>query len=350
MGSGLDDLASIHHQNAVGVHHRGQPMGNYQCGAPFGQAVEGRPDVPFGFGIQRAGGLVKKQDWRVLEHRTRNGDALTLTTRELEPAVPDDRVVPVGQCRDEIMSGSRLGGLDDVFIAGIRAAKSNVCRRSVVEQGDVLADQRNAVAQARHGDVAHVLTIHGNRPTRGVVETQQQVHDGGFARAAGADKRDGAPGLNVEGDVFKRRLPGLVGKGCIGERHSAALELQGFGVGGIEDFGFLVEQIKAALHRGEAFLQSRVQISEAADGLIGEDDGGQKPDEFTQGSGARDNAPAAIGQHGSHGDTAEGFKDGIRAGAALHGLHDQVVDVVEQRVGAFALVGFHSVGFDQANA
>ena len=49
MGTALDDTPRRHHQNLIGVHHRGQAVGNDQGGAPHLYAVQFRLNRFFGF-------------------------------------------------------------------------------------------------------------------------------------------------------------------------------------------------------------------------------------------------------------------------------------------------------------
>jgi len=70
----------LHHHDAVGLEHRGQPVCDHQRGAPRHQALQRLLHRTLALRVQRAGGLVQQQDRRVLEQRTRDRDALLLAT------------------------------------------------------------------------------------------------------------------------------------------------------------------------------------------------------------------------------------------------------------------------------
>ena len=88
-------------------------------------------------------------------------------------------------------------GLLDLRVRRAGAAERDIGADGVVEERGFLRDERDRAAQARERDVAHVLAIDAHGAGGDVVEARQQVEDGGFARAGGADERDGFAGLDT---------------------------------------------------------------------------------------------------------------------------------------------------------
>src|SRR3954463_16288119 len=78
MQAALDDLAALDNQNGVGVHDGMQAVGDHDGSAVLAEMVDCFLHVFFGFRIQRRGGLIEQDDRRVLDQRTRYGDALAL--------------------------------------------------------------------------------------------------------------------------------------------------------------------------------------------------------------------------------------------------------------------------------
>ena len=64
------------------------------------------------------------------------------------------------------MRRRRLGGGDDVAFAGAEAPEGDVGADRVVEQRDVLADDRDRVAQRGERHVPHVLAVDDDRALR----------------------------------------------------------------------------------------------------------------------------------------------------------------------------------------
>ena len=54
--------------------------------------------------------------------------------------------------------------------------------------------------------LADIHAIHQDRAVGHIVEARDQVDDGGFTRAGGADEGGGLPGLGGEGDIVQHIL------------------------------------------------------------------------------------------------------------------------------------------------
>ena len=89
MASLFDDPPTIHDQDAVGRQHRGEPMGDDECGAALHHVVERFLHQHFILGVQRGGGLVKQQDRRILENGAGDGETLALAAREGDAALAE---------------------------------------------------------------------------------------------------------------------------------------------------------------------------------------------------------------------------------------------------------------------
>ena len=61
MGTLLDDLAVLHHQDHVGVPDGGEPVGNHEAGAIRAQRCHGTLHQHLGTRVDRAGRLVQDQ-------------------------------------------------------------------------------------------------------------------------------------------------------------------------------------------------------------------------------------------------------------------------------------------------
>ena len=78
----FNNLAMIDHEDAVGLAHGGQAVGDDEHGSALADAREVFLDDALGFVIEGAGGLVEDQDARVGNERAGDGDAL------VEPCSP----------------------------------------------------------------------------------------------------------------------------------------------------------------------------------------------------------------------------------------------------------------------
>src|SRR6185437_1137647 len=93
MPPALDDAAAVDDANFIGLRDGRQPMGDDDCRAPLAQRAQRPLDRLLGFGIERRSRFVQKDDRRVLEESSGDGDALTLSAGELHAMLAAGRVV-----------------------------------------------------------------------------------------------------------------------------------------------------------------------------------------------------------------------------------------------------------------
>src|SRR5215468_3679064 len=92
----FDDSPILDDEDAVGVHHGMQAVGDDDGRAPLAKVLDGALNLALGFRIERGGCLVEQDEGGVFEQGARDGDALALAAGELEPVLPDRRVIATG--------------------------------------------------------------------------------------------------------------------------------------------------------------------------------------------------------------------------------------------------------------
>src|SRR6267154_6454908 len=110
MGTLLDDLAAVEHQDAVEAAHRRQPVRDHDRGASLHEPLHRLLDQGLRFGIEARRRLVEDQNRRVCEKRARQRDALPLAARQLDAAFADQRAVALRQPQDELMRVGKTRG------------------------------------------------------------------------------------------------------------------------------------------------------------------------------------------------------------------------------------------------
>src|SRR5438132_12581446 len=93
VSAGFDDSALVEHDDTMRFSHRRKTMCNEKCGAVRHEPFQGIEEELLGLRIERAGGLIQHQHWRVLQNRARNGESLTLAARESHAAFAENSVV-----------------------------------------------------------------------------------------------------------------------------------------------------------------------------------------------------------------------------------------------------------------
>ena len=154
-------------------------MGDRNDGPPAHQAGQRFAYRFFGFAVKRGGRFIEQQDRRVLQERARDGNALTLTARQLDAAVADHGCKSFRQCLDEI--AARRDCRTQHFIVGsVRPPISDIFQDRAMEQRDVLRYHRDRLAQALLRHPRNVLAIDHDAALLDVVEPLQQHEQTGF--------------------------------------------------------------------------------------------------------------------------------------------------------------------------
>src|SRR5699024_6717335 len=97
-------------QDAVGVLHAGNALGNDQLGGAGDMLGKGLADLGVGGGVHRAGGVVQNQDLGPFQQRPRNAQPLLLPAGHVGAALLDPGVVPVGEAVDELVGAGGAAG------------------------------------------------------------------------------------------------------------------------------------------------------------------------------------------------------------------------------------------------
>lgn len=207
----FDDAALFQHDDAIGFLHGGEAVGDDESGASFHRGVESLLHQYFGFGVERAGGFVEQQQRCVLQDRAGDRDALALATGETGAAFAEKSSITVRQAVDEDVHQSRSRGGHHFRIAGGGAAVADVFQGVGREDHRILRDDGDFLAQVVQREVADVLAVEANAARRDVVKTQQELEEGGFARAGRSDQGYACAGRDGEIDVARAALCGRAG-------------------------------------------------------------------------------------------------------------------------------------------
>jgi len=262
MPAGFNNPALIQHDDQVGVKNRREPVRDANCGAAFHQFIKRGLHRAFGFGVERAGGLVQNQNRRVLQNGAGDGQALALAAGKGNPFFADDGVEAVGLLHDEFVGEGVFGGGDDFLARRAQPAQLDVPADGVVEQNIFLRDDGDLIAQIARGYFAQIHAADFDGALRGVVETQEQIGERGLAGAAGADQRDELAGFDGKIDVVQNRFFAVVKikvlKFDVGVRGVEHFRLRRFGHGVFEG-----EHLEDAFAGGTGLVKLVVEPREA---------------------------------------------------------------------------------------
>src|SRR6266568_1106227 len=172
--------------------------------ALFVEVVENLENLDAGTGIEVAGGLVGQDDERLIDERSRDGDALLLAAGEFEGFVVQAmaQAHPLGNLR-------RQG-------AAFRLRAALVIERhlDVLDDGQLLDEivglENKTNARPANGgqgvviQLGHIITAEQKTTAARTVQTAEEVEHGGLAAAGGPHDAEVVGGLNLQRYVAQR--------------------------------------------------------------------------------------------------------------------------------------------------
>ena len=245
------------------------------------------------------------------EHGPGDTQPLLLAAGDVGAALSHLGVEAVGEGHDEVVGLGVLGRLDHLLLGGVGPAPQEVLPDGAGEEDVVLEHHTDALAQLLQGVVPHVHPVQQHRTAGHVVETGDQVHQGGLSGAGAAHHGDELAGLDGEVNAAEHVLTGAAG--VVLEVHVLELhlalglgELSG-GEGAVLDGGLRLQHLvdTAGAGNGPGELEeAHAQHHDAHEDLedIG-DEGGEVANEHLP----ADDLAAAQVEH--------------RGGGAVHGHH-----------------------------
>ena len=250
----LDHVAVVHDENHVGVANRGEAVRDHKARTPHGQRVHGLLNQLFRTRIDRRGGLVENQNRRILNHGSRNGEQLLLTLRK-RGLVVKHCVIAIRQRHDVVMQTHGLACVLDLLVGDVRLRIRDVFTHCSMEHPRILQHHGELVVHvpARHG--SGVDAVDGDGAAGDLVEAHQQVDQGGFAAAGGADQGNALAGLNAQVHVFNQGHIRHIAELDMLKLHTACTVGQGNGIGGIGQDGVFVNKVEHTLRTGQGVLQ-----------------------------------------------------------------------------------------------
>src|SRR5262245_48136773 len=110
------DSSVAKHHDALGIANGREAMGDDEGGAIVSKLLQRVLHCLLALVIQRACRLIKNDDRRILEEDARDAQPLLLSTRELDSALTNIRIIAPRQRHDELVR-MRLFGCDDEVLA-----------------------------------------------------------------------------------------------------------------------------------------------------------------------------------------------------------------------------------------
>src|ERR1700691_1380928 len=137
------------------------------------------------------------------QKQARNCQALFLSAGKAIAALADQRVKPLGQRCDQWKYLRRSQCFRDFRVGCVGLGIEKIRADRIVEKVSVLRHDSYALTQRIELRIAHVNAVDEYGSALHVIETRNELGDGGFACSGRTDESDQLTWLDGEGDVAK---------------------------------------------------------------------------------------------------------------------------------------------------
>ena len=159
-------------------------------------------DQRVGLRIHRTGGVIKDQDLRLLEKRSRDTESLLLTTGHVVTALHDHRIVFIRKFLNEAVRLGQLTYSLHFLVAGVLITPADIFINASRKQDIFLQHHGHLVTQCLQIILAHIHAADLHAAAGHVVKTRDELHKRGLGTSRTADNTDDLTALNMKVYIF----------------------------------------------------------------------------------------------------------------------------------------------------
>ena len=159
MGPLFDNPPFVQHKDTIGMLDGGESVGDDERRPSASGARQRRLDKLLRSRIERRRGLVKYQNPRIAQQRSRNANSLTLALRKVDAALAHVRVQSLGQAFDELPGIRRARRCNDLRVGRSFQPKRDVVVDRASEEEGVLKDKPDVRSDVRELQVPQIVPV-----------------------------------------------------------------------------------------------------------------------------------------------------------------------------------------------
>ena len=181
MAAAFLDFAFIHVEDAGTVLDGGKAVGDDKGGTSFKKLVQAFLQDDFCLRIDAGGRFIQYQDFGIGQQGTGEGNQLSLSGGQAASSFIYLGMVAILHLHDEVMGTNGFGGTDNLFIRGGTVSVTDIIHDGAGKDKAVLHHDAHLGTQGMKSDLGYIGIINPDSAAADVVETAEQVDDGGFA-------------------------------------------------------------------------------------------------------------------------------------------------------------------------
>src|SRR5258707_5586436 len=170
----------------------------HQRCAPGHESLQCRDDQLLGLCVQPYRWLVKQQERRLPQDRSRNSQTLTLSAGKSYATLLQYGIVPLGKSTNKLIGICLLSSSNNLCFARPRSPIGNIFAHTGTEEHGLLRNQCYVLAQTGQREVADVSPVNPYLPFLRIIKALDEVQDAALASTRVTDQGHLHPRKDVE--------------------------------------------------------------------------------------------------------------------------------------------------------
>ena len=208
--SGQRQLALVQRIQEITHRKQGRAVGHHDYSARRSDVLEGVFQLDFGVTVKVGRRFIQQHHRRIANQCARNGDALSLPTRQTRTGLTNLGGIAIGQVDDKMVHAGFGGGLDDIFVAGVGFARCDVVANGTGEQHTFLGNVSQPVRKFAAGKLRNICAIKQDAASLRAVQPLNQFQQRGLAAAVAPHQCMNTAFGDINGDARHHR--GRIGR------------------------------------------------------------------------------------------------------------------------------------------
>ena len=209
-------------------------------------------------------GFIENKDAGIRQDGAGDGKQLPLALTQVAGPLREPGLIPVRQLTDEVIGIRQPGCFHAFFIGCLESPVAQVFHYGIGEEECILQDDPQLPAEICFRNVANVVSIDRDTALVYLIESRQQIDNGGLSGACRTHQGDRLAGFRFETHIADDRLVCEITKGDVCETNLSFDWIRQWGIRGVIHFCRRVDHLKDTFGPGQCGLNGIVHVCELA--------------------------------------------------------------------------------------